>query len=225
METSAVNPFGTSGSTAKQEAAVTGLTDNFDNFLTILTTQLQNQDPLSPMDTHEFTNQLVAFAGVEQSVRQSGQLDQLISLNRGNEAMGAVSYIGQTVTADYNEFNFNGTDPVELSYTLPKDAKSAAMQVYTSEGDLVTVIPADKTAGNHKVTWDGKTLLGEDMPEGVYSFQLGAIDENEEAVEASYQTTGKITGVEYTPNETILKAGDVPIPLSRVLSVEETAGT
>ena len=223
METTAVNPFGTGGTTAKQQAAVTGLTDNFDNFLTILTTQLQNQDPLSPMDTHEFTNQLVAFAGVEQSVRQSGQLDDLIALNKGNEALGAVSYLGTTLTADYNEFNFSG-DPVDLTYTLPETAENAAMQVYNEAGDLVSVFSVDEAAGTHTVSWDGKNLAGQPMPDGVYSFQIGAVDADEQTVEASYQTQVTVTGVEYAPNQTILKAGNVAIPLSRVLSVEETGG-
>lgn len=223
METTAVNPFGTGGTTAKQDAAVTGLTDNFDNFLTILTTQLQNQDPLSPMDTHEFTNQLVAFAGVEQSVRQSGQLDQLIGLNKGNEALGAVSYLGKTLTADHNEFNFSG-DPVDLTYTLPETAETAALQIYNQAGDLVNVLSAEEGAGTHTMTWNGKTLTGQDVPDGVYSFQIGAVNSNEKTIEASYQTRVKVTGVEYGPDQTILKAGDVPIPLSRVLSVEETDG-
>jgi flagellar basal-body rod modification protein FlgD len=223
METTAVNPFGTSGATAKQEGAITGLAENFNNFLTILTTQLQNQDPLSPMDTHEFTNQLVMFADVEQSVRQSGQLDDLISLNRGNEALGAVSYIGKDVTADHNEFNLAG-DPVDLTYTLPEEASSAALQIYNEAGDLVDIQQVEKGFGTHTVSWDGTGITGQTLPDGVYSFQIGAVNAEEKSIDATYRTGGRVTGVDYSPDGTMLKLGSVSIPLSRVLSVEETAG-
>ncbi|MEQ8601973.1 MAG: flagellar hook assembly protein FlgD [Marivibrio sp.] len=224
MDASAINPFGAGGTTAKQEGAITGLAENFDNFLTILTTQLQNQDPLSPMDTHEFTNQLVAFADVEQSVRQSGQLDDLIGLNRANEAMGAVSYIGQTITADHNEFNFDGETPAELTFTLPETAASAALQIYNAAGNLVAVQSAPKEFGEHTVTWDGRSIAGQSLPAGPYSFQIGAVNADEKSIQASYKTRGAVTGVDYSPEGATLKMGEIAIPLSRVLSVEETAG-
>ncbi|MCR9220798.1 MAG: flagellar hook assembly protein FlgD [Alphaproteobacteria bacterium] len=223
METTAVNPFGKTGETAAQQGAVTGLAENFDNFLTILTTQLQNQDPLSPMDTNEFTNQLVMFADVEQSVRQSGQLDELIALNRSNEALGAVSYIGKTVRANGNEFML-GDDPVSLSYQLPEAADAAALQIYDEAGTLVFVEPAPTEFGDHTIEWDGKDVNGQALPAGVYSFQIGAVGPEEQTIEASYSVSSLVTGVDYAPDGTILKLGDVSIPLSRVLSVEETAG-
>jgi flagellar basal-body rod modification protein FlgD len=175
------------------------------------------------MDTHEFTNQLVAFAGVEQNVRQSGQLDDLISLNRGNEALGAVSYIGKEITADHNEFNFSG-DPVEVIYDLPEEASSAALQIYNAAGDLVGVQAVNKNFGTHTATWDGKGLSGNTLPAGAYSFQIGAVNAQDNTITASYKTRGRVTGLEYDPNGAMLKMGNINVPLSRVLSVEETDG-
>ncbi len=145
METSALNPFGQSGNSGKQQAAESGLAENFNNFLTILTTQLQNQDPLSPMDTHEFTNQLVMFADVEQSVRQSGQLEDLIGATKSNEAIGAVSYIGQTVRADHNEVNLENGEAT-FGYTLPEPAESAALQIYNEAGEMVSITKVERPA-------------------------------------------------------------------------------
>ena len=75
--------------------------DDFDDFLTLLTTQLQNQDPLEPTDTTEFTNQLVLFAGVEQDISQNDNLEQLIGLESANQAVGALNYIGNEVDSNW----------------------------------------------------------------------------------------------------------------------------
>lgn len=78
---------------------ISNLAENFDNFLTILITQLQNQDPLSPMESNEFTSQLVQFTGVEQQVLQNKNLEELIRLQSANQTLSAVSFIGKLVEA------------------------------------------------------------------------------------------------------------------------------
>ncbi|MEQ8442061.1 MAG: FlgD immunoglobulin-like domain containing protein [Alphaproteobacteria bacterium] len=209
------------GQTQEQLSALNSLSSNFDNFLTILTTQLQNQDPLSPLDTHEFTNQLVMFADVEQSVRQSGQLDDLIALQRQSGASTAVSYIGQAVRADYNEVMFQG-DPVNMTYTLPEDADTGALEIYNQEGDLVTIIAGiEKSYGTHTVTWDGTDSFGNTLPDGAYSFQIGAVNRDDQPIDATYETEGIITGAEFEDGVTTLLMGDVRIPLSKILRVED----
>jgi flagellar basal-body rod modification protein FlgD len=205
----------------KQTDALNSLANNFDNFLTILTTQLQNQDPFSPMDTTEFTNQLVMFADVEQSVRQSGQLEDLITLNRQNEATAAVGYIGQEIKADYNEVNFQG-DPVTLSYNLPEEAKRATMEIYNGAGELVRLVQnMPTTYGDHEVSWDGTDQNGNPLPAGPYSFQVGAVTEDDEAIDPTYQTGGTVTGVEFDGGTTTLLMGAVKVPLSKVLRVQD----
>lgn len=205
----------------KQLGALNSLASNFDNFLTILTTQLQNQDPLSPLDTHEFTNQLVMFADVEQSVRQSGQLDDLIALNRQSEASTAVGYMGRLIHADYNEINYTG-DPANITYNLPEEAAGAAIEIYDGSGELVRLITGiPKEFGEHTVTWDGLDQFGGDLPNGPYSFQVGAHNEDQEVIEPTYTSEGIVTGVEFEDGLTTLLMGDVRIPLQKVLRVEE----
>lgn len=207
---------------AKQRNAATGLAENFDNFLTILTTQLQNQDPLSPMDTHEYTNQLVMFADVEQSVRQSGQLEDLINLNKSNEAIGAVSYMGKQIEADHNEVNLQDGSAA-FSYSLPEEAATAALQIFNSAGELVALKQVPGDLGKHTVSWDGKTNGGAQLPDGVYSFQVGAVNGDEQAITPTYATRGKVTGVEYGADGAVLQMGGVAIPMDKVLSVAEPA--
>ena len=216
------NTASTSNQSTEQLDALNSLASNFDNFLTILTTQLQNQDPLSPLDTHEFTNQLVMFADVEQSVRQSGQLDDLIALQRQNEATGAVGYIGQNIQANYNEAYFDGTNSMDLTYSLPEDADTGSLQIFDSNGELVRLITnIDKSFGTHTVTWDGKDEQGNTLDPGAYAFQIGAVNSNDQPIEATYETNGDVTGVEMEGGTTTLLMGDVRIPLDRVLRVQE----
>ena len=94
MEISAPQGLAVNADGSKSDLALVDLANNLDNFLTILTTQLQYQDPLSPMETSEFTNQLVMFTGVEQQVQQNQNLEKLIALQSNNLAISAVTYIG-----------------------------------------------------------------------------------------------------------------------------------
>lgn len=219
LQTGSVN---TPNQTVEQLQSLNSLASNFDNFLTILTTQLQNQDPLSPLDTHEFTNQLVMFADVEQSVRQSGQLEDLIALSKLNEASTAVGFMGKQVQADYNEVNFQGDD-VTVSYTLPEEADAATMEIYDAAGELVRVITGiSREVGSHRVSWDGTDQNGNALPNGAYSFQVGALTKDDQPIEnITYKTEGTVTGIEFENGATTLLMGNVRIPLERVTRVND----
>src|SRR5476651_11105 len=102
MAVSPTSSIGTTGTNANAVSLVgqQEIASNFQQFLQLLTTQLQNQDPLSPMDTNQFTQQLVAFAEVEQQLKTNTDLDQLVSLNKTSQATAALSFVGKQVTAD-----------------------------------------------------------------------------------------------------------------------------
>lgn len=220
--TSGTTASNTSSTVSREQLdALNSLSSNFDNFLTILTTQLQNQDPLSPLDTHEFTNQLVMFADVEQSVRQSGQLDDLIALQRQNEASAAVGYIGQKIQANYNETYFDGANSMDLTYFLPEQADTASLQIFNANGELVRLINADEAFGSHTITWDGTDENGNILDPGAYAFQIGAVNADDQPIEARYETEGAVTGVEMQDGITTLLMGDVRVPLERVLRVQD----
>src|SRR6476620_1092951 len=90
---------GTSNNTTVN-GSTSGIANNFDQFLSLLTTQLKNQSPLDPLDTNQFTAQLVQFAGVEQQLKTNETLTSLLGLNSANTATAAVGFIGSTITAD-----------------------------------------------------------------------------------------------------------------------------
>ncbi|MEX2617791.1 MAG: flagellar hook assembly protein FlgD [Alphaproteobacteria bacterium] len=204
------------GSTTK---SLSGLADNFDNFLTILTTQLQHQDPLSPLDSNEFTSQLVQFTGVEQQVLQNKNLEQLIALQGTNQQLGAVSFLGKVVEAVGNT-NMLTDGEATFSYILPQAAKTAVIQVFNNSGDLVFQEPVDKDAGLHDYEWDGSTTNGGTAPEGIYRFAVTALDDAEEPIAVVHRVLGLVTGVSIENGETVLGIGDVGVPLDSVTGIQ-----
>ena len=137
------------GSTSDSKASLSKLTEDLDNFLTLLTAQLQHQDPLEPLDTHEFTNQLVQFSSVEQSIQQNKNLESIIELNQNNMAISAVSYIGKEVSAT-GQKNMLANGKATFSYTLPEAAQAGTISITNQAGDVVFFGKAEKTAGTHE---------------------------------------------------------------------------
>jgi len=201
-------------------AGLTNLAENFDNFLTILTTQLQNQDPLSPLESNEFTNQLVQFTGVEQQVLQNKNLEKLIALQNSNQALSAVSFIGKVIEATGNTNTLTDGEAT-FSYSLPKEAAAAVVQIFNSSGELVFRQAAEKEAGLHDFVWNGDTLQGDKAPDGAaYNFSITAVDKDDAAIEAVLRVIGRVTGVSIENGETLLGLGDVGVPLDAVTGIQ-----
>lgn len=198
---------------------------DFDNFLLILTTQLQNQDPLSPTDTHEFTNQLVMFADVEQSIQQNANLEKMISMQASNQAIGALSYLGKEVEAEGNMFNYDGEDPVTLSYDLKDTAETAALTISDINGDPVLVTKIDGTFGKQQFVWDGKTVNGNALAPGVYSFQVNAVNANDQPVDVTTSIFAEVDGVETDDTGTFLTVGNLSLPVDKVFAVRQPTST
>src|SRR6187549_1912154 len=102
MPTTVVSAPGTGTASSNKTASdkTTGIADNFQTFLTLLTTQLQHQNPLDPLDTNQFTQQLVQFAGIEQQLKSNEQLKSLVALQKSAQSTEALIYVGQTVSVD-----------------------------------------------------------------------------------------------------------------------------
>ncbi len=216
IDSTAASSQGQSASTAK---SLSGLADNFDNFLTILTTQLQHQDPLSPLDSNEFTSQLVQFTGVEQQVLQNKNLEQLIALQSTGQQLDAVSFLGKIVEAVGNT-NMLTDGEATFSYILPETAETAVIQIFNKAGDLVFEEPVDKEAGLHDYEWDGSTTNGGTAPEGIYTFAVTAINDAEEPIAVVHRVLGLVTGVSIENGETVLGIGDVGVPLDAVKGIQ-----
>ena len=193
---------------------------NFDTFLSLLTTQLKNQNPLSPLDTNQFTSQLVQFSSVEQQLKTNSYLQAMMTSTQNSQNNAAVSYIGKTVTAtgvtsDLKNgsavWNFNLPQPAKVTIAI-KDAKGN--EVYTETGPL--------KAGPGQFNWDGTQTDGRAAPDGVYAIGITATTSNGSYVAASTQSTGVVSGVDLTAAQPSLIVGTKSIRLSDVTSVRSS---
>ena len=203
--------------TTSQKTATSAATlaDNFDTFLTLLTTQLQNQDPLEPMDSAEFTNQLVQYSGVEQSIQQNSNLEKLISMFQTQGLNAATSYIGKEVTAHTNMAYHSG-DGVNWIYSLESNADTVNIVVTDAKGNTVYSGTGETGAGEHSFMWSGLDKDGNPLPDGFYTLQVTAALNDGTEIANDIYLRDKVTSVEVSDGEPVLVVGGMPVTLDKL---------
>jgi len=196
------------------------LANTFDTFLALLTTQLQNQDPLDPLNSDQFTQQLVQFAGVEQSINTNKKLDQLVQLQTGNQINGALDYVGRTVEVVSDQLMLEGGAST-ITYGLDGNAANTVISIVNDTGRTVRTFTGETATGRHELVWDGRDSNGEQLPDGVYSFSVTAVDKDNATVDAVTATVGKVTGVEVANDAITLNIGDLGVPFESIFAVRE----
>jgi len=196
----------------------TTIAENFDTFLNILTTQLKNQNPLDPMDTNQFTQQMVQFTGVEQQLKTNEYLEALIKANEGSFASQAVSYIGKSVTAFSNTTDLKD-DSAEWTYGLTADAPDSLVTIKNSAGAVVFSEEVELDQGEHTYTWDGVASDGTISPEGKYSINIEAKNSDGKIINNYVMTKGIVETVDFAGEEPVLLVNGSQIPLSTVTKV------
>jgi len=196
------------------------LSENYTAFLKLLTAQLQNQDPLKPMDTKDFTQQLVQFAGVEQSISTNKNLENLIKLQQAGQAAQATSYIGRTVQAlgDTQEKATSGV--TTWSYKLEGDTAKTDVFIFNSSGNLVYQGSGNTKAGEHDFAWDGKDQNGITMPAGEYTLRISAKDAANANVKTMTTVNLAVTGVEFAEDGPRLVSGKTQIYMDDIVRVK-----
>lgn len=199
------------------------LADDFSQFLTLLTTQLQNQDPLDPMDTHQFTSQLVQFSQVEQQINSNKKLDSLVQMQLANSFGMSLGYVGLDINYVSGEFNYDGATPVEMKYALPESAEESRIFILDEKGQIVYSEEAEKGAGAHDFVWDGRSDGGKPMEPGTYSIRLDASNVEGDMMDTTTLVSGRVSGVETQNGTLFLIVGERAVPLSNVLKAAEPA--
>lgn len=212
----------TNNATNRINSGTAMLASNFETFLALLTSQLKNQDPLSPVDSNQFTAQLTQMAGVEQQLLTNELLKSLVSAQGGGGLESAANYIGKEATAAWSATKFTDGE-ASWSYEIASNAASAKLEVLDGSGNVVWSGDApNKTTGVHEFSWDGDATSGNDGQEGqVYSLRITAKDAAGGAIDAQVLTKGRITGVEMYDGEAFLTVGNSILPLSSVIALEE----
>lgn len=196
-----------------------GLMASYELFLSILTTQIQNQDPLDPMDSAEYTNQLVQYSNVEQAIQQNKNLESIISTLQSNQSMGYVSYIGNEVSADASSTTLSGSE-AQWNYSIKEDA-SGTFEIRNTTGAIVYSGEVSLKAGAGTFVWDGRTDSGDEAVDGVYSISFSVKDAGSRSEKVTTALTGVVDSVDWSTGEPILKVGGQSIPVSSVTSVSK----
>lgn len=213
----AVNTVTSGSATSSLTASRQGIADNFDTFLSLLTTQLKHQNPLDPLDTNQFTSQLVQFTSVEQQLKTNQFLETMLLSTQNASNTQAVSFIGKTVTSSGNVSDLSNGGAV-WSFTLPEPA-TVTVTIKDKVGNAVFTHTGTLNSGASQFVWDGKGNDGTTYPDGTYSISLDARSATGSTVAVSTETTGTVSGVDLTGTEPVLIVGSARINLSTITSV------
>ena len=204
MPTTVVSAVASSTDKSSNTTTSTTLADNFQTFLTLLTTQLQNQNPLDPLDTNQFTQQLVQFAGVEQQLKSNDQLKALLELEKTAQSTNALIYVGANVAVDGSTQKFNGSATWNLK--ADRDA-TATVTITNSVGQAVYSGNYTLSKGNASFVWDGKGNDGTQHPEGSYKLTATAKDSTGKDIAVATEIQGIVDSVDLTASPPLLSIG------------------
>jgi len=193
-----------------------------DEFMQLLITQLQNQDPLNPMENSEFTSQMAEFASLEQLQNINGNLESLQLYQTALFNENVVSFIGNTVKAVDNSIHLNNQVPDELHFNLDYDASASYVSIYNSSNELVRTIESNETfgVGAHNMVWDGNDDDGNPVSDGEYFYEVRAVGFDGFDFSGTPFFEGVVTSVGFSSNgSAYLSSGDREIEVGNVIEV------
>jgi len=220
-----VTPTSSSGNTAPPASsssndndAMSQLSGNFSTFLTLLTTQLKNQDPTSPMDSNQFTQQLVMYSQVEQQINTNDNLKTLIDQGTSNAASITTSYLGKRVSITNGSASLAGG---EATWTYNLDAAAAAntLTVTDANGKVVYTGAGETGSGSHTFDWNGQDNNGNQLNDGTYKLTVTPTDSAGAAITSSVASAGTVTQIDMTGATPQLVVGNMEIGLGDIAAV------
>ena len=207
------------------DAASAKLSGNYSMFLTLLTTQLKNQDPTDPMKSADFTNQLVQYSSVEQQIQTNKNLESLLSANVFQAANTAVGLIGKQIESTSNGALLKNGQ-ANWTINLADAAPSTTVQVLDKNGATVYSEKIDGAQGDQQFTWDGTDSSGNTVSDGTYFLQVAANDASGQPVTSSVRTKGIVTSVDISSSNPVVTVNGAQILYSDVTSVTDpTSGS
>jgi len=208
---------GTSSGTSSS-SAMSQLSGNFDTFLQLLTTQLQNQDPLDPMDTSQFTQQLVEYSQVEQQIDSNTNLQTLISQGTSQSAAYATDYLGKNVTVTGGQGSLTDGE-AQWTYNLAAQATSTTLTVTDASGNTVYTGSGDTAQGNNTFSWNGEDQNGNQLPDGTYTLAVAA-SAGGQTVTSTVTSSGTVSEVNMVSGTPELQIGAMQVPLTSISNVQ-----
>ena len=212
-------PASSSGSTASlSSTAGNTIAGNFQTFLTLLTTQLQNQNPLSPLDTNQFTQQLVQFAGVEQQLKTNDQLTALVTLQQTAQSTQALTFVGKTAIVDGSTAALSNS-AATWDVSVPK-ASNLSVSIANSTGQTVFTGNYSASAGdNQPFVWNGKGNDGTQWPDGKYTMTATGTDSNGQTVAIATRIQGVVSSVDLTQSPPLLSINGQTYTVNQIKAI------
>jgi len=218
----AVNPVDASNSNTSQVTSSKESALGKDDFMNLLVAQLQNQDPLNPMDSTAFTSQLAEFSSLEQLANVNENLEYLQMYQSSINNAQAVSFIGKNIDALGNSILLESGENEDIHFELNQDSSSVVINIYDEAGSLVKYIENGPLGeGKQSVEWDGTDNGGNTLTGGIYKFEVMAGDVNGDKVQTETYISDRVTGVTFKNGVTYLLAGGMQIPIGDVIEVLE----
>lgn len=218
MTTSIPSTTAASASTGASSNAMSQLSGNFDTFLQLLTTQLQHQDPLDPMDTSQFTQQLVEYSQVEQQIDTNNNLQSLITQGTNQSVAYATGYLGKTVTVTGGQGSLTGGQ-AQWTYNLAATATSTTLTISDANGKVVYSGTGQTAQGNNSFTWNGQDNNGNQLPDGTYTLAVKATA-GDQTVTSTVTSSGTVNEVNMNNGAPQLLIGSMEVPLTSISSVK-----
>ena len=213
-------PAGSSSSSSSSLSSTSGATlaGNFQTFLTLLTTQLQNQNPLDPLDTNQFTQQLVEFASVEQQLKTNDSLSTLVSLEQTAQSTQALTFVGKTAVVNDNTAALTNSQATwELN--VPSNS-NVNVSIANSSGQTVFSGTYAVNAGNNQpFTWNGQGNDGTQWPDGQYTLTATATDSSGNSVGVTTQVQGVVSSVDLTQSPPLLTINGQSYTVNQIQSI------
>lgn len=190
-----------------------------EDFIKLLSAQLEHQDPTNPVKNEQMAAQLAQFSSLEQMVNMNTNLEKLVNHSKPQNTM-ATHMIGKTVVTDAARFEMLKGEPADMEFKLPKGIISGKVEVYDSKGERVREIELGvRDEGLQKVRWDGKSEKGQELDSGLYRFVIAAKDKDDKTVEVDTRSTGLVEGVSFESGNAVLLVGGKKIPMNAVSKV------
>jgi len=191
-----------------------------DDFLNLLVAQLQNQDPLNPMDSTQFTSQLAQFSSLEQLSNINTGLTALQASQQENNQSLSVGYIGKYVLADGDRVMLGAAGDSALHFDLASDADAVQVNIYDAAGEYVRTLETTALgAGRQSLAWDGKDASGYRADSGLYTFEVLAVNAAGDLVKVQPLISTPVTGVRFQDVQPHLLTAGQEIPLENVREV------
>ena len=194
-----------------------------EDFLTLLVAQLKNQDPLNPMESADFTAQLAQFSSLEQlfGIKDAlGNIQSSIAAQGAQEDKNLLDYIGKMVKTGDNILSLKDGKADLCGYILEEPAKEVTISIFDRYGVKVrTIEEGEKIAGQYTVDWDGRDNDGDQLDDGVYTFDVQPIDENGEEILSYTHAQGEVTGVTYEGSIPYLIVGNRQVLPENILAI------